>query len=75
MVERLAVFEPEEAGQRPALHVALHPQGLSHIHRLVGEAAFVAWRLQGYTKRTKDGEVRGNGEIMKAYHLKDCKCT
>lgn len=49
-MERLAVFEPGETGQGSTFHITLHPQGLSHIHRLVGEAAFVPRRLQGYTE-------------------------
>lgn len=47
LVERLVVFEPREAGQRSALHVALHPQRLGHVHRLVVEAAFVPRCLYG----------------------------
>lgn len=64
-MERLVVFEPGEAGQRSVLHVALHPQGLGHIHRLVGEAALVSRHLQGYRERSKDGERSGKmkGEI------------
>lgn len=47
-MERLVVFEPGESGQRSALSVALHLQGLGYINRLVGEAAFVPRCLQGY---------------------------
>lgn len=64
-MERLVVFEPGEAGQGSALCVALHPQRLSHIHCLVGEAALVARRLQGYEgegkaeKMEREQEQRG----------------
>lgn len=53
LVERLVVFEPEESGQRSALHVALHRERLGHIHCLVGEAALIAWCLQGCDGREK----------------------
>lgn len=59
-MERLVIFEPGEAGQRSALHIALHPQRLRHIHRLVGEAALVPRRLQGYGVESKRGKEEIN---------------
>lgn len=66
-MERLVVFEPEESGQRSALHIALHRQGLSHIHRLVGEAALIAWCLQSCGGGGKDQEEESAIKTVSVY--------
>lgn len=56
-MERLVVFEPGEVGERPPLHVALHPQGARHVDRLVVQAALVPRRLQGCMFQRKEQGV------------------